>query len=221
MLKEKKSKTGWIVLIVILALILIVVAVVVSGYNKAIRYDESVQEKWAQVENVLVRRFDLIPNLVETVKGYAQHEEELFKHIADARTKYFQTQGIASKAQAATEVQGFLSRLLLLREQYPELKANQNFLKLQDQLEGTENRIAVERNRYNQAVRTVNTYKRSFFGRFFCNMAGVEQAEYFEATEEQKAAPKVIFKSKQNSLSTAHNERPQKIDMESLEPLTK
>ena len=191
--EEHKSKTGWIILIVLVVLILISVGVVVGGYNKAVRYDESVQEKWAQVENVLVRRFDLIPNLIETVKGYAQHEEELFKHIADARTKYFQAQGIASKAQAAGAVQGFLSRLLLLREQYPELKANQNFLKLQDQLEGTENRIAVARNRYNQAVRDVNTYKRSFFGRFFCNMAGVEKAEYFEATEEQKVVPKVKF----------------------------
>jgi LemA protein len=191
--EEHKSKTGWIILIVLLVLILISVAVVVGGYNKAVRYDESVQEKWAQVENVLVRRFDLIPNLVETVRGYAQHEEDLFKHIADARTKYFQAQGIAAKAQAAGEVQGFLSRLLFLQEQYPELKANQNFLKLQDQLEGTENRIAVERNRYNQAVRDVNTYKRSFFGRFFCNMAGVEKAEYFEATEEQKVTPKVKF----------------------------
>ena len=191
--EEHKSKTGWIILIVIVVLILISVAVVVGGYNKAVRYDESVQEKWGQVDTVLVRRFDLISNLVETVKGYAQHEEELFKHIADARTKYFQAQGIASKAQAAGEVQGFLSRLLLLREQYPALKANQNFLKLQDQLEGTENRIAVERKRYNEAVRAVNTYKRSFFGRFFCNMAGVEKAEYFEATEEQIVVPKVKF----------------------------
>lgn len=191
--EERKSKTGWILFIVFAALILISVAVVIGGYNKAVRYDESVQEKWAQVENVLVRRFDLIPNLIETVKGYAQHEEDLFKHIADARTQYFQAQGVASKAQAAGQVQGLLSRLLLLREQYPELKANQSFLKLQDQLEGTENRIAVERKRYNEAVRAVNTYKRSFFGRFFCNMAGVEKAEYFEATEEQTTVPKVKF----------------------------
>jgi len=190
---EGKIGTGVIVLIVVVALLLIGFLWVLSGYNKAIRLDEAVRERWAQVENVLVRRFDLIPNLVETVKGYASHEKELFEHIADARTRYFNAGSIAQKAQAASQLQGFVSRLLFLSERYPELKANQNFLKLQDQLEGTENRIAVERKRYNEAVRAVNTYARSFFGRFFCNMAGVGKAEYFEATEEQKAAPKVKF----------------------------
>jgi LemA protein len=191
--ERKKSSAGWKILIVILVLLLVGFLVIWGGYNKAVRFDEKVSSQWAQVENVLVRRFDLIPNLVETVKGYAGHEKELFEHIADTRTKYFQAQGVAAKAQAAGQVEGVLSRLLLLREQYPELKANQNFLKLQDQLEGTENRIAVERMRYNEAVRAVNTYKRSFFGRSFCNMAGVEKAEYFEATEEQKVVPKVEF----------------------------
>lgn len=188
-----KIGTGVIVLIVLAAVLLGGFFVVWGGYNKAIRLDEAVQEGWAQVENVLVRRFDLIPNLVETVKGYATHEKELFEHIADARTKYFQAGSIAEKAKNASQLQGFLSRLLLLHEQYPQLKANQNFLKLQDQLEGTENRIAVERKRYNEAVRAVNTYARSFFGRSFCSMAGVEKAEYFEATEQQKATPKVKF----------------------------
>ncbi len=188
-----KIGTGAIVLIVLAAVLLGGFFVVWGGYNKAIRLDEAVKGRWAQVETVLVRRFDLIPNLVSTVKGYATHEKELFTHIADARTKYFQAGSIAGKAKAAGQLQGFLSRLLLLREQYPELKANQNFLKLQDQLEGTENRIAVERKRYNEAVRGVNTYARSFFGRSFCSMAGVEKAEYFEATEQQKAPPKVKF----------------------------
>ena len=191
--EHKKSYTGWIILGVVLVLLLVGFLVIWGGYNKAIRLDEKVSSQWAQVENVLVRRFDLIPNLVETVKGYAGHEKELFEHIADTRTKYFQAQGVAQKAQAAGQLQGFLSRLLMLKEQYPELKANQNFLKLQDQLEGTENRIAVERMRYNEAVRQLNTYKRFFFGRSFCNMAGVEKAEYFEATEEQKVVPKVEF----------------------------
>lgn len=191
--KSGKMGTGTIILIVVGVLVLGVFLAIWSGYNKAIRFDEAVQERWAQVETVLVRRFDLIPNLVETVKGYASHEKELFEHIADARTKYFQSPSIAEKAQSASQLQGALSRLLLLREQYPDLKANQNFLKLQDQLEGTENRIAVERKRYNEAVRAMNTYARSFFGRSFCDMAGVEKAEYFEATEEQKAAPKVNF----------------------------
>ena len=190
---DGKIGTGVIVLIVFVALLLVGFLVVWGGYNKAIRLDESVQGRWAQVETVLVRRFDLIPNLVETVKGYASHEKELFEHIADTRTKYFQAGSIAKKAQAASQLQGALSRLLFLREQYPELKANQNFLKLQDQLEGTENRIAVERKRYNEAVRAVNTYARSFFGKSFCAMAGVEKAEYFKAAEEQKATPKVKF----------------------------
>lgn len=194
LVKTGKIGTGMIVLIVLGVLLLIGFFSIWSGYNKAIRFDEAVQERWAQVETVLVRRFDLIPNLVETVKGYATHEKELFEHIADTRTKYFQSPSIAEKAQSASQLQGALSRLLLLREQYPELKANQNFLKLQDQLEGSENRIAVERKRYNEAVRVVNTYARSFFGRTFCNMAGVEKAEYFEATEEQKVIPKVNFK---------------------------
>ena len=148
---------------------------------------------WAQVENQLTRRYDLIPNLLETVKGYAEHETELFKHVADARTKYFNAQGTAAKAKAAGAMEGFLSRLLVLQERYPDLKANQSFLKFQDELAGTENRIATERKRYNDAVRAVNTYSRSFFGRHFCEMAGVEKAEYFEAPEEKKAVPKVAF----------------------------
>ena len=193
LVKTGKIGTGVIILIVLGVVLLGIFFAVWGGYNKAVRFDEAVQEQWAQVETVLVRRFDLIPNLVETVKGYATHEKELFEHIAEARTKYFQAPSIAGKAQSASQLQGALSRLLLLREQYPELKANQNFLKLQDQLEGTENRIAVERKRYNEAVRAVNTYARSFFGRSFCGMAGVEKAEYFEATEEQKATPKVKF----------------------------
>ncbi|HDZ20619.1 hypothetical protein LCGC14_0692550 [marine sediment metagenome] len=191
--RSGKISTGIIVLIVVAVLVLGGFFVVWGGYNKAVKLDEAVGARWAQVETVLVRRFDLIPNLVSTVKGYASHETDLFTHIADARTKYFQAKSIPEKAQAASLLQGSLSRLLLLREAYPDLKANQNFLKLQDQLEGTENRIAVERKRYNEAVRLVNTYARSFFGRSFCNMAGVEQAEYFEATEEQKAPPKVEF----------------------------
>ena len=190
---QSKGGTGIIILIVLGVIILGTVMAVWSGYNKAVRLDEAVDSSWAQVETVLARRFDLIPNLVETVKGYATHEKDLFENIAQYRTQYFQAKNINQKAQAAGQLQGVLSRLLMLQEKYPELKANENFLKLQDQLEGTENRIAVERNRYNEAVRQLNTYKRSFFGRFFCDMAGVEKAEYFQATAEQKTAPKVKF----------------------------
>ena len=164
-----------------------------SGYDNVIAMDENVKGKWAQVENQLKRRYDLIPNLVETVKGYAAHEKELFENIANARTKYFQANSVNEKVQASTQLEGFLSRLLVLREAYPELKANQNFLKLQDSLEGTENRIAVERKRYNDAVQILNTYIRTFFGRFFATFAGVSSAEYYEIPETEQAAPQVKF----------------------------
>ena len=189
---KNKGKV-WVVLLVILGIILVVFLSIWGGYNKAVKYDVAVDGSWADVDTVLVRRFDLIPNLIETVKGYAGHEKELFENIANAKTKYFAAQGVAGKAQAANQLEGMLSKLMLLREAFPELKANLNFLKLQDQLEGTENRIAVARKRYNDAVRNVNTYKRSFFGRFYSNMAGVEKGEFFEAAEEQTAVPKVSF----------------------------
>jgi LemA protein len=165
----------------------------ISEYNKVITMDENVNSRWAQVENQLKRRYDLIPNLVETVKGYATHERELFENIAEARTKYFQQQTVEGKIQASNQLEGVLSRLLLLREQYPQLRANENFLKLQDSLEGTENRIAVERMRYNEAVRVLNTYRRTVYGKFFASLADVEEAEYYEVPEGEQEAPKVKF----------------------------
>ena len=164
-----------------------------SGYDNVIAMDENVKGSWAQVENQLKRRYDLIPNLVETVKGYAGHEKELFENIANARTQYFQAKSPKNKIQASNRLEGFLSRLLVLREAYPQLKANESFLKLQDSLEGTENRIAVERKRYNEAVQLLNTYIRTFFGRFFATLAGVSSAEYYEIPEAEKEAPKVKF----------------------------
>lgn len=164
-----------------------------SGYDNVVAMDENITGKWAQVENQLKRRYDLIPNLIETVKGYAKHEKELFENIANARTKYFQAGSVKGKLAASNQLEGFLSRLLVLREAYPELKANQNFLKLQDSLEGTENRIAVERKRYNEAVQLLNTYIRTFFGRFFASFAGVSSAEYYEIPEGEEATPKVNF----------------------------
>jgi LemA protein len=165
----------------------------VGQYNKVISMDEQVKSQWAQVENQLKRRYDLIPNLVETVKGYAKHEREVFENIANARTKYFQATTVKDKIQTSQQLEGALSRLLFLQEAFPQLKANENFLKLQDSLEGTENRIAVERKRYNDDVRTLNTYRRSVFGRFFASLAGVGEATYYEIPQAEKEAPKVKF----------------------------
>jgi LemA protein len=197
MINNVKIASVWgkvLLVIGVLALLAIIIVSVLSrGYNIAIVLDENVKSKWGQVENQLQRRYDLIPNLVATVKGYAAHEKEIFTAVADARTKYFNAKDVAGKAQAAGQLEGALSRLLFLKEQYPELKANENFLKLQDQLEGTENRIAVERNRYNEAVKGLNTYTRSFFGRFFANYAGVKEGVYFEAPKQAATAPSVNF----------------------------
>lgn len=194
-MKRRSGVTGFLLafFVVLLVFALIIGGCAYSGYNKAIRLDENVGNKWAQVENVLQRRFDLIPNLVETVKGYASHEKEIFTDIAESRTKYFQAGGRAEKVAAANGFERALSRLLFLQERYPELKAQANFLDLQAQLEGTENRIAVERMRYNDAVRDLNAYRRSLLGRVFAGWAGVGPAEYFEVSEEAKQAPKVDF----------------------------
>lgn len=165
----------------------------VKGYNKVVGLNENVKNAWSQVDTQLKRRYDLIPNLVETVRGYASHEKEVFENLAEARRGYFSAGTVEEKARAATQVEGFLSRLLMFRETYPELKANESFLKLQDTLEGTENRISVERKRYNDAVRECNAYIKSFYGRFFAARVGVTEAKYFEVAEAEKEAPKVKF----------------------------
>ncbi len=182
-----------IVLGIIAVIVLISGGSLVGAYNRVIGMDEQVKSQWAQVENQLKRRYDLIPNLVNTVKGYAKHERELFEHIADARTRYFQAPTTQGKIQASQQLEGLLSRLLVLRETYPQLRANENFLKLQDSLEGTENRISVERKRYNDDVRTLNTYRRSFWGRFISAFAGVGEAQYYEIPTGQQETPQVKF----------------------------
>ncbi len=171
----------------------IIASTLISGYNRVVRMDERVKNKWAQVENQLKRRYDLIPNLVATVKGYAAHEKGLFEDIAAARVKYFQASTTKDKIDAANQMEGPISRLLLLQERYPELKANENFLKLQDSLEGTENRIAVARKRYNDAVMALNSYIRTFMGRFYAGLAGVGEAQYYQIPAGQSSAPKVKF----------------------------
>jgi len=184
------------ILIVLGALVAIVVAGVLWGvgqYNKVVAMDEQVKSQWAQVENQLKRRFDLIPNLVATTKGYAKHEKEIFENIANARTKYFKADSVAGKVEAANGFERALSRLLMLQEQYPNLKANESFLKLQDSLEGTENRIAVEHKRYNDRVRVLNTYRRTVVGRFIASLAGVEAGQYYEVPKVEQKVPEVKF----------------------------
>ncbi len=166
--------------------------------------DEGVKSQWSQVQNAYQRRADLIPNLVATVKGYAKHESEVFTQIAEARSKAGGVTNISSDVldnpetfkkyqQAQNELSGALQRLLVVSENYPELKADQNFLALQDQLEGTENRIATERNRFNEAVRDYNVFIRQFPRSIIANMSGFREKAYFEADESAQKAPTVTF----------------------------
>jgi LemA protein len=171
-----------------------------SGYNKAVSLDEDVRVKWAQVENQLQRRYELIPNLVETVKGTAGQEKDVFLAIAKSREAYFSAAKDNSRPdqiKAAQGLEGALSRLLVLRESYPELKSNESFLKLQDSLEGTENRLAVERKRFNDAVGTLNKFRRKLLGRIYAGLAGVEEADYFQITDPARETPKVDFSNKE------------------------
>jgi LemA protein len=195
--KEAVMNNGVKIVLIVLGVIALAAIVTimygVGQYNQVVAMDEQVKSQWAQVENQLKRRYDLIPNLVETVKGYAKHESGVFTDIANARTKYFQANTVKDKIQASNQLEGTLSRLLMLQETFPQLKANESFLKLQDSLEGTENRIAVERMRYNEIVKTLNTYRRSVFGRLFASLAGVNEAQYYEIPQGEKEAPKVKF----------------------------
>lgn len=190
---SKGLKIALIILGVLVLISFVMVRWGIGEYNRVVGMDENVKAQWAQVENQLKRRYDLIPNLIETVKGYAAHEKELFKYIADARTKYFQANTVKEKIQASNQLEGVLSRLLLLREAYPNLKANESFLKLQDSLEGTENRISVERKRYNDSVEKLNFYRRTILGRVFAAWANVSSAEYYEIPEAEKEVPQVKF----------------------------
>ena len=194
----KNSGKAWVVLVTILVVLLLLGLGIfrwyIGGYNKAVNFEQGAEQAWADIDAALQRRLDLVPNLVETVKGYATHEKDLFENIAKSREKYFQAGNRAGKIEATNELSGFLSRLLMLQENYPQLKANENFRDLQVALEGTENRINVARTRYNEAAKQLNAYSRQFFGAFFCKKAGVEPVEYFEASEQAKTeVPKVEF----------------------------
>ena len=194
----KNSGKTWIVLVAVLVVLLLfgigIFRWYIGGYNKAVNLEQDAEQGWADIDAALQRRLDLVPNLVETVKGYATHEKELFENIAKSREKYFQAGNRAGKIEATNELSGFLSRLLMLQENYPQLKANENFRDLQVALEGTENRINVARTRYNESAKQLNSYHRQFFGAFFCKKAGVEPVAYFEASEQAKTeVPKVKF----------------------------
>ena len=175
-----------------------------GNYNTMVSLDESVKTQWAQVQNQYQRRMDLIPNLVNTVKGYAKHESEVFTQIADARSKAGGVVNIDSSVledeeqfakyqKVQNELGASLQRLLAITENYPELKADSNFLALQDQLEGTENRIATERKRYNEIVSAYNQFIRRFPQSFVANMNGFKAKAYFTASEEAQTAPTVEF----------------------------
>lgn len=176
-------------------LIVFIAALSLMGrYNKLVTLDEQVNGSWAQVETVLQRRFDLIPNLVETVKGYAEHESDVLTEVTALRSQWAKAENVNEKAEIAGQLQSALGRLMVVVERYPDLKANQNFLALQSQLEGTENRIAVERRRYNEAVQQYNAAIRVFPNSLVAGMTGMERRdEYFEAVEDAATAPKVDF----------------------------
>jgi LemA protein len=201
---KKGMKIFLIVLAVVLLLIFSLYRFWAGNYNAMVQKGETVDAAWAQVQNQYQRRFDLIPNLVNTVKGYASHESEVFTNIADARSRaggvlqvsdevLNNPESFARFQQAQNELGSALQRLLVITENYPELKADQNFLALQDQLEGTENRIGTERKRFNDVVRDYNTFIRQFPRVIIANMSGFTAKQYFAAGTEAQSAPQVQF----------------------------
>ena len=190
---SKGLKTLLIIVGIIILIIVIPYSYIKGTYNSLVTMDESVKGAWAQVENQLQRRYDLIPNYVETVKGYAAHEKEVFVKVTEARSKVAGAGSIDEKIQANNQLSSALSRLLVVVERYPELKANTNFIRLQDELAGTENRIAVERRRFNETVKVYNIKIRTFPTHIMAGMFGFEKATFFKVPKERQEAPKVKF----------------------------
>ena len=195
-------KKSTIILIAVVVVIFFMISSAIGKYNAMVTLEEGVDASWAQVENVYQRRADLIPNLVATVKGYAEHEQETFTAVTEARSKVnnINVEGMANNPQALQNFQqaqgqlsSALSRLMVVVEKYPDLKANQNFLDLQTQLEGTENRIAVERNRFNKVAQGYNTIIRRFPGSIYAGMFVFDRKAYFEAESGSEIAPQVEF----------------------------
>jgi LemA protein len=189
----RNVKVIGIVLGVVFLLVLVPLLYFKGTYNTLVAMDESVKAAWAQVENQLQRRYDLIPNYVETVKGYAAHEKEVLTRVTEARSRVGGAGSIDEKIEANNALSSALSRLLVVVEQYPDLKANVNFIRLQDELAGTENRIAVERMRFNEQVRAFNTRIRSFPTNVIAGIFGFKKAEFFDVPKEREEAPKVKF----------------------------
>lgn len=188
-------KKTWVWIAGLCFLFLVLLMSLAVSYNRLVDSREAIEEQWAQVETVLQRRYDLIPNLVNTVKGYAKHERQLLEEVTRLRSQWGAAKTGTERLQTANQLESALSRLLLVVERYPDLKANQNFLKLQDELAGTENRIAVERRRYNQAVRAYNVLTKRFPSNLVARWFGFESKDdaYFEAAETAQEAPKVTF----------------------------
>ncbi len=190
------SKNGWIILGVILLLVVSIIGYFVNTFNSLQVLDETVNSQWAQVENQLQRRSDLIPNLVSTVKGYAAHERGIFTEVAQARAKLagaVKTGNVKGVNEANAGMNSALSRLLAIAENYPQLKANENFIALQDEIAGTENRIAVARKDYNESVKSINAMIRMFPTNIIAAMAGVKSREYFQVEEGKTEVPQVKF----------------------------
>jgi len=186
-------KKGLITLAVVALIALILFNMVKGGYNRLVSLEEGVNGAWSQVENQLQRRFDLVPNLVATVKGYAEHEKEVLTTVTEARARVGSAQTISEKIDANQQLGSALARLLVVMENYPNLKADQGFLNLQSQLEGTENRIAVERRRYNETTQAFNTAIRRFPDTMIASLFRFERKPFFEAAKEAQKAPEVKF----------------------------
>lgn len=185
---------GLIAIIVIVVILLIFGGMYVSAKNEMVRKDEAIKAQWSQVDVDLKRRADLIPNLVETVKGFAGQEQKVFGDIAAARSALLNASSPTDKIAANQQLTGALGRLLAVVENYPQLRSNENFLRLQDELAGTENRIAVERRRYNAAIQDYNQYIRTIPNNWFAGIAGFQiNNAYFQADEGSREAPKVNF----------------------------
>ena len=188
-----KNKKLWIILAVVAVLIIAIIASLVSTYNGLVEKKAEVDQKFAQVQTVLQRRSDLIPNLVSTVKGYAAHEESVYTAIADARAALSGAKTPEELSEANGELDSAISRLLVVVENYPDLKANQNFIGQQDELAGSESRIAKERKNYNEAVQDYNASIRKFPKGNIAGLFGFEKADFFEADANAQDAPEVSF----------------------------